>query len=108
MLLVSQVKDNSLRKRVSQFQYLSRQICLTLLLSPDSTLEKDQPWSIVEMYNLNSTLNFGIAPVFLFQLEVYCKVDRLINGPTAQQNGTTARWYSNKTSLQSPFKVVLK
>ena len=26
----------------------------------------------------------------------------------AQQNGTTARWYSNKTSLQSPFKVVLK
>ena len=32
----------------------------------------------------------------VFQLEVYYKVDRLL---TAQQKGTTARWYSNKTSL---------
>ena len=26
-------------------------------------------------------------------------VDRLLTGLTAQQEGTTARWYSNKTSL---------
>ena len=30
---------------------------------------------------------------------VNCKVDRLLTGPTAQQKGTTARWYSNKISL---------
>ena len=51
------------------------------------------------MFYLNSTLNFGIPPVFVFQLEVYYKVDRLLTGLTAQQKGTTARWYSNKTSL---------
>ena len=31
------------------------------------------------------------------QLEVYFKVDRLQTGLTAQQKGTTDRWYSNKT-----------
>ena len=50
------------------------------------------------MFYLNSTLNFGIPPVLMFKLEVYYKVDRLLTGPTAQQNGTNARWYSNKTS----------
>ena len=34
----------------------------------------------------------------VFQLEVYFEVDRLLNGLTVQQKGTTARWYSNKTS----------
>ena len=53
----------------------------------------------VEMFYLNSTLNFGIPPVLVFHLEVYYKVDRLLTGLTAQQKGTTARWYSNKTSL---------
>ena len=53
------------------------------------------------MFYLNSTLNFGIPPVFVFQLEVYYKVDRLLTGLTAQQKGTTARWYSNKTSLHT-------
>ena len=54
----------------------------------------------VEMFYLDSTLNFGIPPVVLvFQSEVYYKVDRLLTGLTAQQKGTTARWYSNKTSL---------
>ena len=53
----------------------------------------------VEMFYLNSTLNFGIPPVLVFQLEVYYKVDRLLTGLTAQQKGTTARWYSNKTFL---------
>ena len=48
---------------------------------------------------MNSTLNFEIPPVLVFQLEVYYKVDRLLIGLTAQQKGTTARWYSNKTSL---------
>ena len=62
----------------------------------------------IQMFYLNSALNFGIPPELVFQLEVYYKVDRLLTGLTAQQNGTTARWYSNKTSLQSPFKVVLK
>ena len=51
------------------------------------------------MFYLNSTLNFGIPPVLIFQLEVYYKVDRLLTGLTAQPKGTTARWYSNKTSL---------
>ena len=45
----------------------------------------------VEMFYLYSTLNFGIPPAALiFQLEVYYKVDRLLS---AQQKGTTARWY---------------
>ena len=64
------------------------------------------------MFYLNSTLNFGIPPVLLFQLEVYYKVDRLLTGITAQQKGTTARWYSNKTSLFKhvyfPKKNILK
>ena len=47
------------------------------------------------MLYLNSTLNFGIPPVLVFQLEVYYKVDRLLTGLTALQKGTTARWYSN-------------
>ena len=51
------------------------------------------------MFYLNSTLNFGIPPVLVFQLEVYFKVDKLLTGQTAQQKGTTARWYSNKTTL---------
>ena len=53
----------------------------------------------LEMFYLNSTLNFGIPPVLVFQLEVCYRVDRLLTGKTAQQKGTTARWYSNKTSL---------
>ena len=60
------------------------------------------------MFYLNSTLNFGIPPVFVFQLEVYYKVDRLLTGLTAQQKGTTARWYSNKGCLKKKrrhFKI---
>ena len=53
------------------------------------------------MFYLNSTLNFGIPIVFVFQLKVYYKADSLLTGLTAQQKGTTARWYSNKTSLSS-------
>ena len=53
----------------------------------------------IEMFYLNSTLNFGIPIVFVFQLEIYYKVDRLLSGRTSQQKGTTAQWYSNKTSL---------
>ena len=56
---------------------------------------------------LNSTLNFGILPVLLFQLEVYYVLDRLLTGLTAQQKGTPAQWYSNKTSLLSCFKQIL-
>ena len=44
----------------------------------------------LEMFYLNASLNFGIPPVLLFQLEVYYKVDRLLIGQTAQQKGTTA------------------
>ena len=51
------------------------------------------------MFYLNSTLYFLIPPVLVFQLEVYYKVDRLLSGLTAQPKGTTAWWYSNKTSL---------
>ena len=53
----------------------------------------------LEMFYLNSTLNFGIPQVFVFQLEVYYKVDRLLTDLTAQQKGATARWYLNKRSL---------
>ena len=53
----------------------------------------------IEMFYLNSTLNFGIPLVLIFQLKVYYKVDRLLTGLTAQPKGTTAQWYSNKTSL---------
>ena len=59
--------------------------------------------TLVEMIYLNSTLNFGIPPVLVFQSEVNCKVDRLLNGITAQHKGTTAQWYSNKTSLSIIF-----
>ena len=51
------------------------------------------------MFYLNSTSNFGIPPVLVFQLEVYYKVDKLLTGLTAQQEGTTARRYTNKTTL---------
>ena len=44
----------------------------------------------IEMFYLNSTLNFGIPPVLVFQLHVYSKVDILLSGLTAQQKGTTA------------------
>ena len=53
----------------------------------------------VEMFYMNSTLNFGIPPILVFQSEVYYMVDRLLTGLTAQLKGTTAQWYSNKTSL---------
>ena len=53
----------------------------------------------IEMFYLNYTLNFGIPPVLVFQLEVYYKLDRLLTGLTVQQKGTTARRYSNKISL---------
>ena len=55
------------------------------------------------MFYLNSTLNFGIPSVLVFQLEVYYKVDRLLTGLTAQQIGTTASWYLNKTPLSVQF-----
>ena len=42
------------------------------------------------MFYLNSTLNFGIPPVSVFQLKVYFMVDRLLTGITAQQKGTNA------------------
>ena len=44
-------------------------------------------------------LKFWKPPVLVFQLEVYYNVDSLLTGLTAQPKGTTARWYSNKTSL---------
>ena len=57
------------------------------------------------MFYLNSTLNFGIPPVLVFQLEVSYKVDRLLPGLTAQQKETTARWYLNKTTLSTRYSV---
>ena len=53
----------------------------------------------IELFYLNSTLNFGILAVFVFQLEVYYRADRLQTGLTSQQKGTTAQWNSNKTSI---------
>ena len=51
------------------------------------------------MFYLNFILSFGTPPVLVFQLVVYYKVDSLLTGLTAQQKGTTARWYSSKTTL---------
>ena len=45
---------------------------------------------MLEIFYLNSTLNFGMPTVLVFQLEVYYKVDRLLIGQTAQQKGPTA------------------
>ena len=45
----------------------------------------------LEMFYLNSTLNFGLPPVFVFQIEVY--YIRLLPALTAQQKETTTRWY---------------
>ena len=42
----------------------------------------------------------------VFQLEVYYKEDRLLTGLTVQQKGTTAQWYSNKTSLVYILDVI--
>ena len=61
----------------------------------------------VKLIYLNSTLNYGIPPVLVFQLEVYCNVDRLQTGLTAQKEGTNARWYSNKTSLTCFKNIIL-
>ena len=55
------------------------------------------------MFYLNSTLNFRIPSVFVFQLEVYYELDRHLTGLNALQ--TTARWYSNKTSLSKIFDL---
>ena len=52
---------------------------------------------LLEIFYLNSTLNFGMPTVLVFQLEVYYKVDRLLIGLTAQQIGKTARWYYLKS-----------
>ena len=59
------------------------------------------------MFYLNSTINFGTPPVLVFLLEVYYKVDRFLFGLTAQQKGTTAKWYSNKTSLTKIVELYL-
>ena len=59
------------------------------------------------MFYLNSTLNFGLPPVLLFQLEVYYKEDRLLNGLTAQQKGTTSRWYSKAALVVNQLKTQL-
>ena len=45
------------------------------------------------MIYLNTTISFEVLPVLVFQLEIYCKVDRLLTGLTAQQKGTAAGWF---------------
>ena len=62
----------------------------------------------IEMFYLNSNLNFAILPVLVFQLEVYYKEDGLLTGLTSQQKGTIARWYSDKTSLRPLNKKIFK
>ena len=60
--------------------------------------KKGKKFNIVESLYLYSTLNFEIPAALVCQLEVY-KVNNLLTGLTAQQIGTTAQWYSNKTPL---------
>ena len=59
------------------------------------------------MFYLNFTLKSGIPQVLVFQLEVFYQVDRHLTGLTAQQKGTTARWYTNKTSLAKVYTFSL-
>ena len=61
----------------------------------------------LEMFYLNSTLNFGIPPVLVFQLEAYYYVDRLLTGLTAYQKGTAALGHSNQTFLLNLLHVQL-
>ena len=55
---------------------------------PNDVKIKQYFWKIetkevfIELFYLNSTLNFGIPIVFVFQLEVYYKADRLLTGLT--------------------------
>ena len=44
---------------------------------------KFQKKNFIEMFYLNSTLNFGILPVMVFQWEVYYMEDRLLSGLAA-------------------------
>ena len=83
---------------LEQFTFIVRCFVLGCVRIIQSCLSVDQgdvmrdlkmEWAI-EMFYLNSTLNFGIPPVLVFQVEVYFKVDRLLTGLTAQRKGTTA------------------
>ena len=53
---------------------------------------------MIELFYYWTTINFEIPAALVFQLEVYYMVNRVLIGLTAQQIGTTAQWYSNKTS----------
>ena len=44
-------------------------------------------------------MEYRLPTVLVLKLEVYYMVDRLITGLTARQKGTSAQWYSNKSSL---------
>ena len=59
------------------------------------------------MFYLNSTFNFGIPLVLVFQLEVYYKVDRdrLLTGLTAQQKGTTDQVNEIKTAQNIEYTI---
>ena len=59
------------------------------MLLSERDLKCDIKSDYLEMFYLNSTLNFGLPPVLVFQLEVYYKADRLLTGLTAQQKETT-------------------
>ena len=50
---------------------------------------------MLEMFYLNSTLNFGIQPGLVFLLEVYYKVDRLLTGLTDQHKNKKEQLLSN-------------
>ena len=76
------------------FKSFLEQIFLVVIISKKDSL---QAWGkfvqqecklfIIEKFYLNSTFNFGIPPVLVFQLEVCYMVDRLPSGLTAQQIG---------------------
>ena len=56
-------------------------------------------WIHIEMFYLNSTLNFGIPPVLVFQLEVCLPYSRLLAGIQILAVFPNLRWNSNITSL---------
>ena len=71
-----QLENNSLIK------YPEKIIAQIKLLNGIFGDERFHLTTLLEMFYLNSTLNFGIPPVLVFQLEVYYMVDRLLTGLT--------------------------
>ena len=80
-------------------------VCNISVSKPSS--DKTRLQLLIELFWLNSTLNFEMPPVLVFQIKVYYKVHRLLTGLTAYQKGTAALGHSNQTFLLNLLHVQL-